>query len=1175
MTDASGDRMRNDARAVGRNDKGPQQRRLLRPYLILGTALGILASSTGITVAEALRSSYAQTVAEDGPVAWWRMTRTESGAVADLGNAPAKSLPLDATVVGRVQLGAEGPFGEEFPNFKGPNDAIQLSDGANFLRVVDPGPNSELDFDNDDEITIEAWICPDPKSPRGYRYLVGKGRTFNPGVSQRNQNYSLRLDNRGGGARLSFFFVDAESEPSTGHTADGHRWTSNAEVPLDHRWHHVAISYVFGKPDSIRGFIDGKATIGKWDLAGPTTKRPIIDDDELWIGASMGGKATFLGAIDEVAIYRRALTPAELERHVEIRRRDEVLEAVREVAASAVTDRVQVDEFESISGARSWTYVPYGRQRTYESDVFALVELPRKYDGRGVITDRAAPVLLHAYARVALPAGEYELALRSLNSARLYVDDELLAETEYLPISANGHGDVYKLAESTPYRLSLPAAHHEEIVRFTSDGTSRVFSVLAVAGLSNRPIELGELVVSYGKPGEKHQLLGVNDLGKVGPLELRGARQFDDRRWREFLARDAARRREWEAADRADRGKSETAYWAARHAWARERTDRIDVPAVPADHEAYVNNNIDRFVQARLDAEGITPAPVIDDLAFLRRVTLDVAGWIPSAEEIDAYLAEPAETRRASAVDRLLADPAWADHWVGYWQHVLAENPGLTKPTLNNSGPFRWYLHESFLDNKPYDRMVTELVRMESGRRSGGPAGFAVATNNDVPMAHKAHVVSTAFLGVEMKCARCHDAPSHASTQRELFNVAAMLARKPIKLPKSSSVPASPEQLARMAITVSLKPGEAIQPEWPFDDFSASADSAAEERFLRNPDNSRARLAWQITRPENERFAQVAVNRVWARYLGRGLVEPVHDWEGTSPSHPELLRFLAAEFVRSNYDLKSLARMILTSQVYQRAHVSVELRDSMQAVFAAATRRRMQAEQVADSIYRAAGKPFDTEEMCVNPDGRQAAATFSNLGTPRRAWEFASTSNERERPSMSLPRAQGVVDLMMAFGWRQSRQEPVNYRENDLTPLSPLALANGAAVNRAVDLADHAEVVEICLEDQPVEALVNRLFVRYLSRSPIVDEQERYVELLSVGYEVRKTGLPARERKIDRSPLAWSNNLDPEANQIGELRQRRALDGDPPTRRLKPEWRKRVEDMLWVLVNSPEFLHIP
>lgn len=1107
----------------------------------------------------------------------------ETGALPNRATSAADAAALAAHVVGSVIVGEAGPFGEEFPDFANDNIAIRLKKGDNYLRVTDPGQNSSLDFDNGDEITLEAWIRPAPNPRPSYSYIVGKGRTHSRGFSSRNQNYSMRLANTKDSARLSFFFVDAETPPSDlGRTDDGHRWTSNRSLLLDSRWHHVAVTYKFGDPGSLKGYIDGEETSGKWDLAGATDKRPVVDDDELWIGSSLSGQATFPGGIDEVAVYRRALSAESVARHVHIHRRDEVFEMVRDVANIAPDDHVQYDVYEGLAAAESWNVVPLDGQTVYASDVFALTELPLKYDDRGLIADRAGPILVHGYARLVLPEGEQQLLLRSLNAARLYVDGELLAENPFLPTRADGHGKVYVLEGSPQDRVSLPAGHNETVISYVSDGKPHVFSLVAMAGFKGRPAELGELVVAWARQNESFQLLGSRGDGSDDDQVAssyeheRPDRAFNDEGWLAFLERDHSRRWEWEARTRHVRSAAEDAYWQERHRWVKERQSnlpRVEIPSVADDQR--VNNPIDRFIQNRLEEEKIEPMDSVDDLSFLRRVTLDTTGRIPTPEEIDRFLSEPAGDRRRLVIDRLLEDPGWADHWVGYWQHVLAENPGLTKPTLNNSGPFRWFLYEAFLDNKSFDRIVTELISMEGGRQSGGPGGFALATNNDVPMAQKAHIVATAFLGVEMKCARCHDAPLHESTQQDLFSLAAMLGREPLAVPSSSTVPATPEQLEHMAVTVSLKPGVPVPPAWPFDDLASGQLNDVPSQLVRTPKDSRAVLAWSITQPGNERFAQVIVNRLWKRYLGRGIVEPVQDWETGEPSHPALLAFLADELILNRYDLKHVARLILNSQAYQREVDESDLRDARNRLFAAPTRRRMTAEQLADSLFLAVGKPFDSEELCLNADGKQVAVNFLNLGVPRRAWQFACTSNERERPSMTLPRAQSVVDLMMAYGWRQNRQEPVNERISETTPLSPLELANGVAASRAVDLADDGCLVDLCLEDQPVERLVDRLFLRFLSRPPSDEERDRYVSLLSEGYADRATGEPRMPRKVDRSPLAWSNNLDADANRIGEERQRLALEGDSPTRRLTSDWRERVEDMVWVIVNSPEFVFVP
>ena len=130
-------------------------------------------------------------------------------------------------------------------------------------------------------------------------------------------------------------------------------------------------------------------------------------------------------------------------------------------------------------------------------------------------------------------------------------------------------------------------------------------------------------------------------------------------------------------------------------------------------------------------------------------------------------------------------DSRWADHWVGHWQDALAENPNILNPTLNNSGPFRWWIHEALLDNKPMDLFATELIRLRGSAQAGGPAGFGVASQNDVPLADKSIMLASAFMGVTMRCARCHDAPAHRSTQKELFQIAALLKMETITVPKT------------------------------------------------------------------------------------------------------------------------------------------------------------------------------------------------------------------------------------------------------------------------------------------------------------------------------------------------------------------------------------------------------
>lgn len=575
-----------------------------------------------------------------------------------------------------------------------------------------------------------------------------------------------------------------------------------------------------------------------------------------------------------------------------------------------------------------------------------------------------------------------------------------------------------------------------------------------------------------------------------------------------------------------------------------------------------------------------TLTPLTDDLTFLRRVTLDTVGVVPSEAEIAAFLAAPAASRRTQIIDRLLADPRWADQWMPYWLDVLAENPNLINPTLNNTGPFRWWIYESLLDNKPLDLFVTELIRQEGSERFGGPAGFSVASQNDVPMAAKGIIVSSAFLGVEMKCARCHDAPTHTSKQKDLMQLAAMLGAKSIKLPVTSSVAMDHLRLGGREpfIEVTLAPGTTVTPAWSFAQF---CDESAAAKLAERPDDPRDRLAALVTAPQNERFAQVMANRIWQRFMDRGLVETVGDWEKSIPSHPELLRWLAREFVRSGYDAKALARVIFNSHAYQRA-VDRSLAETG-PLFTAPAPRRIAAEQLVDSLFAATGKPFSVEPVNLDVDSVRTIENALDLGRASRAWMLASTSNERDRPSLMLPRIQAVAEVLEVFGWRGARPDASSgVREVAANVLQPALLSNGTMTTWLTRLSDDHGLTRLALEKQSVDALVDRLFLRMFTRKPTAAERQTYTDLLRAGYDQRITAssiasitAPAPTTpRVRPKYVGWSNHMKSEANTWRLEEEAAARRGDPATARLDAEWRRRLEDVTWALLNAPEWTHI-
>ncbi len=579
----------------------------------------------------------------------------------------------------------------------------------------------------------------------------------------------------------------------------------------------------------------------------------------------------------------------------------------------------------------------------------------------------------------------------------------------------------------------------------------------------------------------------------------------------------------------------------------------------------------------QFNVDNFEPTPLSDDLTFLRRLALDTVGVPPGEAEIEQFLSDPAPKRRALAIDRFLADSRWADNWMGYWQDVLAENPNIINPTLNNTGPFRWWIEESLIDNKPLDLFVTELIRMEGSERFGGPRGFGTASGNDVPMAAKGIIISAAFLGVEMKCARCHDAPGHEWMQQDLFEIAAMLKEDAIKLPMTSSVPMEKleERERKPLIKVTLKPGTTVDPAWPFEQFVSSENALA---LAQNPESKRDVLAALITAPENERFAEVMANRIWQRLMGRGIIATVHDWENGIASHPALLKWLGRELVASGYDTKALARIIFNSHAYQRA-TDPSLKDASPLYIAPAP-RRLQAEQIVDSLFSATGKPFDVGEVSLDIDSARTLNVSISLGKPDRAWMLASTSNERDRPSLSLPKVTAVANIMETFGWRGARQDPISVRSTDENVLQPAILANGTMGVWLTRLSDDHGMTEFVMEDQPVEELVDRLYLRLLTRKPTQEEKDKYVSYLSSGYgnrivpEAERKQPVAGKRERERY-VSWSNHLDPGANELAVVKEMEVRAGDPHTNALREDWRNRMEDVLWAMLNAPEWIYTP
>lgn len=1198
--------------------------------------------------------------------------------------------PAPVNIVGDVVRDQAGPRPPEFPNFAPDNTAIQLKGKGARLEIADPGENSQFDFTNGDAITMEAWVKLDSIRPGQPMYVVSKGRTHSPNFSRENQNWSLRLvGDKGDVARLSFLFTAVK-----GYDSDKwHRWTSEAAFEIATGWHHVAVAYEFGKPESIRGWIDGQPTVGTWDVGGPTKDAPVVDNDEVWIGSSMGGSTTnsFQGMLDGVAVHRVALSDAVLAKRFQRKGGSQgVLAESKEMPdlGEIAKGEVLVQLSEGLSDFRRWPYLmemPKEADR-WTNDAFLLARLPLRYDDWGIRSAWKPPVLVRIAGDVPLPEGEQRFLIRTRALARLWIDGKLVAETEPADAqSPNGHDLVTPLAEPPHPGLRVKDYKQQEVFATVTlpkkDAPSRVVLEL-IAGGKNQRTQTGEVCVAIET--EDGKFFSILQSGERSGLPL-----TDDEvepvlaKMETFMAARDDRDRRAAAASRDE-------FWKKRHTFAEEWVRKNPAPKPPktghpvdafldakietavahsasssAESEAFEKNVLsvlreecfrchgdkvkgglkldsleaalkggdseipsvvpgkpdasELILRVRSDDEDLImpptgdplpeeqvaalekwigggahwPEPPVDpakvtktpkagDAAFLRRIHLDIIGLPPTADEARAFLGDTDPDKRTKLIDRLLGDERWAEHQMSSWLDLLAENPALINNALNSTGPFRWFLYDSLRDGKALDRMVTELLMMRGDAAYGGSAGFAIAAENDSPFAAKGHIAASTFLGIELQCARCHDSPYHATTQRDLYSLAAMLSRKTVTVPETSRVPAGffEKKGRESLIQVTLKPDEPVTPEWPFASVTGVQNGPHLDELLENPSDTRERFAALITSPENRRFSHVIVNRLWKQLMGAGFVEPAHDWEGRDVSHPELLDWLACEFISHDYDLKQITRLIVTSDAYQREPGNEDLAaaDADDRFFAAPGRRRLTAEEIVDSLHTSTGKSIDSEELTFVHDGRHPLGRRQDLGVPRRAWMFANLNNERDRPSLALPHAQTAVDVLQAFGWTGSRQKPVFDRATDPNVLQPGVLANGLLVQNLSRASDGSELAELAVSAESAESLLENLFYRFLSRPPEPAENAAFLPALKAEFENRIVPADQQEPVVDAEPLplsTWLNHVSPEANTIQLEVEKRVQHGPNADPRLRTEWREIYEDIVWSLINDREFVWIP
>lgn len=433
-------------------------------------------------------------------------------------------------------------------------------------------------------------------------------------------------------------------------------------------------------------------------------------------------------------------------------------------------------------------------------------------------------------------------------------------------------------------------------------------------------------------------------------------------------------------------------------------------PASLVESAAMADQILTREVAA---SKGPQPkvAPLIDDLAFLRRATVDLIGRIPTADEIRQFERDSAGDRRAKLVDRLIAHPRFAERWTVFFADMLRVR------SQQDGGPqLLAYVNRSVAEAKPYDQMARELIATNGRPENTPAAGFALGDAAN-PMA-LAGATSQIFLGVRLQCAECHDHPFDDWKQKEFYDLAAFFGTiKRVETGKNVKriyTTEAKETAVKWPPEREQPPKrDAVAPKFPFElvnfttkphfisrleerrrpnpkalsnaeakkalddlvdgfdvkkalrdskteaailaEAKAAARQADDGRSIYAQSEERKKLAALITDPRNPYFARAFVNRVWAELVGRGFVEPLDNISAYNEiRQPQTLQFLAQEFIASGYDLRSLVKLVMLTPSYQRGHLPAgadlaELKRAEEA-FTATRARRMLGEVLFDSV---------------------------------------------------------------------------------------------------------------------------------------------------------------------------------------------------------------------------------
>jgi hypothetical protein len=554
---------------------------------------------------------------------------------------------------------------------------------------------------------------------------------------------------------------------------------------------------------------------------------------------------------------------------------------------------------------------------------------------------------------------------------------------------------------------------------------------------------------------------------------------------------------------------------------------------------------VDRTVRGALVKSGIQPNKQSDDFVFVRRVYLDVAGRIPTDVEARDFLNDKDPEKRRKLIDQLLISDGYRSHLFNWMADLLRHRGKLRRSNFNH---YERWLKDQISQNTPWNDMVYAMLTAEGTLASSGPTGYLLR-DPGMPLDNLSNTLNV-FLSANVSCAQCHDHPLADWTQREFYELAAFFGatdvsdRDPrkvgnkLKLPdgsisKQDVASAVAQNLARVhtksAQTLKfpddyaysdVEPGSPVDPLlfiWDDEELTVEVDE-------KDPRKLRENFAEWLTHKKNPRFAIAIANRIWKRFFGLGVQEPLEDLDDlTKASNPELLQLLGKIMVAADFDLREFQRVILNSKAYQAvSSVTPSSGDAENYLFPGPILRRMSAEQAWDSILalvlgtslddykvdrsnRVTRFDFPYEQMAPD-EVREKVLLMKNNGYLKSNQRIVEADFvDRKRPvkmkdefllrASELSQPAPDNHFLRMFG--QSSRDLVNDSSVEGSIPQSLMLMNGGVQNLLYDR--DARLSKMLRRSGDFKSAVQFLFMSFFCRPPTPDEMNTIEQAIAEG----------------------------------------------------------------------------